>query len=82
MSNPHPIDLVEYGELRGAVAALQTQIAQITERQSRIDGKLDTVISELSQAKGGWRVMMLVGGAASSLGAAFTWALQHMAGKP
>jgi prefoldin subunit 5 len=82
MSNPHPIDLVEYGELRGAVAALQTQIAQITERQSRIDGKLDTVISELSAAKGGWRVMMLVGGAASSLGAGFTWALQHLGGKP
>lgn len=82
MSNPHPIDLVEYGELRGAVAALQTQIQQITERQSRIDGKLDTVISELSQAKGGWRVMMLVGGAASSLGAGFTWVLQHLGGKP
>lgn len=80
MSNP--IDLVEYGELRGAVAALQTQIAQITERQSRIDGKLDTVISELSAAKGGWRVMMLVGGAASSLGAGLTWALQHLGGKP
>lgn len=82
MSNPHPIDLVEYGELRGAVAALQTQIAQITERQSRIDGKLDTVLSELSQAKGGWRVLMLVSGAASSAGAAFTWALQHLSGKP
>lgn len=78
----HPIDLVEYGELRGAVAALQTQIAQITERQSRIDGKLDTVISELAAAKGGWRVMMLVGGAASSLGAGFTWVLQHLGGKP
>lgn len=78
----NPIDLVEYGELRGAVAALQTQIAQITERQSRIDGKLDTVISELSQAKGGWRVMMLIGGAASSIGAGFTWVLQHLSGKP
>lgn len=82
MSDHHPIDLVEYGELRGAVAALQTQISQITERQSRIDGKLDTVITELSQAKGGWRVMLLLGGAASSAGAAFTWALQHLGGKP
>lgn len=81
MSNPHPIDLVEYGELRGAVAALQTQIQQITERQSRIDGKLDTVISELSHAKGGWKVMMLLGGAASSAGAALTWVLQHLGGK-
>lgn len=25
MSNPHPIDLVEYGELRGAVAKMQSQ---------------------------------------------------------
>lgn len=82
MSNPHPIDLVEYGELRGAVAALQAQIAQITERQSKIDGKLDTVITELSTARGGWRAMMLIGGAASSLGAAFTWVVQHLGGKP
>lgn len=78
----HPIDLVEYGELRGAVAALQTQITQITERQTRIDEKLDRVISELAHAKGGWKVMMLLGGAASSAGAALTYALQHMAGKP
>lgn len=81
MNDHHPIDLVEYGELRGAVAALQAQIQQITERQSRIDDKLDTVISELSTAKGGWRVMMLLGGAASAAGSAITWVLHHLGGK-
>lgn len=76
------IDLVEYGELRGAVGALQAQISQITERQSRIDRKLDTLIAELSQAKGGWKMLMLLGGAASAAGAVIAWVAHYLTGKP
>lgn len=65
------IDPVEYGELRGAVASL-------TRRVDAIDSKLDMVLDKLSEARGGWKLLMLMGGGAATLGGALTWALQHL----
>jgi hypothetical protein len=36
------------------------------------------VLLTLSEARGGWKTLMFVGGAASSLGAAIAWVIQHL----
>jgi phage shock protein A len=36
----------------------------------------------LAQAQGGWRMLMVVGGACGSLGAAISWAFSHIQVKP
>lgn len=76
------IDPVEFGEIKGAVSALQMQMSDLKSRQSAMDVKLDLVLDKLSEAKGGWRVMMLMGGAASTLGAGISWFATHWKGVP
>lgn len=74
------IDPVEYGELKGAVNSLQMQVTEFKEKQSKMDAKLDIIVNQLAEAKGGWRIMMMIGGAAGSIGAGITWFVSHMRG--
>ncbi len=71
------IDPVEFGELKGSVAALRRDADEMARRQTIMDGKLDQVLERLSEAKGGWRALMLLGGAGATLGGAVTWFLTH-----
>lgn len=77
VKDPSMIDPVEFGELKGAVSALQIQVTDFKSRQAVMDQKLDLVLSRMAEAKGGWRTLMLLGGAASSAGAGLTWLVQH-----
>jgi hypothetical protein len=71
------IDPREFGRLEGAVAALKTELDSVKDRQVTIDGKLDQVLDKLSEAKGGWRLLMALGGAAATLGGIITWFATH-----
>lgn len=61
---------VEVAHLKVAVADLRATNAQQNE-------KLDRVLAQLAEAKGGWRTLMLVGGAAGSLGSVASWLISH-----
>lgn len=76
------IDPVEFGEIKGAVASLQLQMTDFKARQAVSDAKLDLVLDKLSEAKGGWRILMLLGGAAGALGSGLTWLLSNYRGHP
>lgn len=52
------------------VARLEERMKDVAEMRDDIRSILDT----LAQARGGWRTLMLVGGAAGALGAAVHWA--------
>lgn len=65
-------------EARIAIAKLETQVEHLTASVADLSSKLDAVLCQLSEAKGGWRTLMLVGGAASTLGAGLTWMLNHL----
>lgn len=71
------IDPVAFGELKGAVASLKTELDGVKERQAQMDSKLDQVLARLSEAKGGWRALMLLGGAGATLGGFVTWFFTH-----
>lgn len=62
---------VEFTYLKAAVARLDT----INAAQSE---KLDRVLAQLAEARGGWRVLMLIGGAAGAIGSGLTWVLSHL----
>lgn len=74
------IDPVEFGEIKGAVASLQLQMSDFKARQAVTDAKVDLVLDKLAEAKGGWKVMLMFGGAAGSLGAGLAWAITHIRG--
>jgi hypothetical protein len=74
------IDPVEFGEIKGAVASLQAQMTDFKARQAVVETKVDLVLEKLSEAKGGWRTLMWLGGAASSFGAAIGWFASQLKG--
>lgn len=71
------IDPIDYGELKGSVNALKGELHEVKQRQQQIDAKLDLVLDKLSEARGGWKLLMLLGGAAATLGAGITWFATH-----
>lgn len=74
------IDPVEFGEIKGAVAALQVQVSDIRANQMAMNQKMDLVLDKLAEARGGWRALMMLGGASGSLGAGITWVVSHWKG--
>jgi hypothetical protein len=71
------IDPREFGRLEGAVSALKTELDSVKAKQTQMDVKLDLVLDKLSEAKGGWRALMLLGGAGAALGGVVTWFFTH-----
>ena len=65
------IDPIEYGGMKAEVAAIKL-------KQAQMDAKLDLVLDKLSEARGGWRTLMLLGGAGATLGAALPWLIDHL----
>jgi hypothetical protein len=64
----------EIAELRGDIAELKAGMAGV-------QLALQTIQATLSEARGGWRTLMLVGGAGTTLGGCLAWALEHLTGK-
>lgn len=70
------------------IRTLQVQVETLTQgfddlraSNQQLQAKVDQVLLALSEARGGWRTLMLVGGAASSLGAGLVWLFQHFGGR-
>jgi hypothetical protein len=68
------IDPQEFG-------ALQAQVGMLVSAVEKLDGKVDTIHDKLTEAKGGWKVLMGLGGASSVLGGLVTWFATHFIGK-
>lgn len=62
------------------VAHLKVAVADLRASQVELDRKLDQVLAQLAEARGGWRTLMLIGGAAGSLGSGLTWLISHLRG--
>lgn len=72
-----------------AIAVLETkveaqakEIERLTAMVERVATKLDAVASTLTEARGGWRAMMLLGGAGATFGGMLTWAFEHFVRLP
>lgn len=57
---------------------LQAQVEVLIKTVESLDRKVDVLTAQLSEAKGGWRVLMLLGGASATVGSALTWLLTHL----
>jgi hypothetical protein len=60
------------------------QIARLEERMKHMEGmmstmsvQVDSLVRSVDEARGGWRTLMLVGGAAAAIGSAVTWFYDH-----
>lgn len=69
---------IKVGMLQVQVDHLSDSLAALQESNQQLAAKVDQVLLALSEARGGWRTLMMVGGAASTVGAGLSWVLQHM----
>lgn len=72
-------------EARINIGRLQVQFEHLTlsmhdlqESNEQLTLKVDQVLLALSEARGGWKTLMLVGGAASSAGGLIAWIVSHV----
>lgn len=79
MSND--IDPRDFGRLEAEVAALTELVKRQSEILAKQNTRLDEIQATLSEAKGGWKMMMYFSGVAASLGALGAWALEHLVWK-
>ena len=71
----------EFGRLQATVDGLQRDSFRQLQMLERLEEKLESVESQLSEAKGGWKLMMLLGGGPALLASVVTWVATHW-GKP
>jgi hypothetical protein len=69
---------IDIARLEVEVGHLTRSMADLQESNQQLTAKLDQVLLTLSEARGGWKTLMVVGGAASTIGAAIAWFIQHL----
>tara|TARA_R110000868_G_scaffold27614_1_gene104490 strand:- start:67 stop:291 length:225 start_codon:yes stop_codon:yes gene_type:complete len=57
---------------------LEAQVAQLREDMRKLQTTVDCMAEMMSQARGGWRAIALVGGIAGTLGGAIAWIIAHI----
>jgi len=63
------IDPRDFGRLEAEVIALKAQNLRLEDQIARQGEKLDILVQAVTEAKGGWKMLMLVGAASASAGA-------------
>lgn len=72
------IDPQEFGRLQAEVVALRRDNDRMLELLDKLTTTVDSINDKLSEAKGGWKLLMLLGGSAATLGGLISWAAQHV----
>jgi hypothetical protein len=78
-------DAVDRQNMAVDIGVLQTQMASVLAGQSdqkRVNAdqsaQLQRILDELATARGGWRTLLWLGGAAASAGGLVAWISQHI----
>lgn len=82
MTDEYTKDSLQIARLEERMATMDRDMKAQTERLDQMKHQLEQVLSALSEAKGGWRTLMLLGGAAASAGGLVAWMITHMQYKP
>lgn len=78
-----PIDhdnAIKLAVMESEMAHMKAAISDLKFSNARQTEKIDLILTAMSEAKGGWRVLMLVGGAAGTVGGFITWLVTQWRG--
>jgi phage shock protein A len=73
------IDARAFGQLEGEVKALHAMLTEQNATLASLQKQISDLTTTLSEARGGWRTLLWLGGASAAAASAVTWALQHLA---
>jgi prefoldin subunit 5 len=68
----------EMGEMQGTIKAMGREIGELKEAITGLTEAVQDLRTQLSEARGGGRMLMLLGGAGATFGGAFVWAADHL----
>lgn len=71
---------VNIAVIQTEVAYLKAGMADLKATNAQQNAKLDKIVSAMDEARGGWRLLLLLGGAAGTAGGALGWLLSHWKG--
>lgn len=69
---------VDIGQLEVQVKHLTDSVAELKLSNKGLADQLSNIQKTLSEARGGWRVLMLIGGAAAGCGALVSYIYSHI----
>lgn len=70
-------DPIAFGRLQAQVENLLRSDEEKTELLKTMAADMQAIRLQLAEARGGWRLLMLLGGGAATLGSGLTWAINH-----
>lgn len=76
------IDPIAFGRLQAEVDELRRGQEQSTAMLKGLAEDMAAVREQLSEARGGWKLMVALGGAAASMGGAISWVATHIKWSP
>lgn len=71
---------IQIAVLETKVEAQGREIGELKAMIATLGVKLDAVANTLTEARGGWKMLMLLGGASASFGAAVVEVMRHFRG--
>lgn len=74
---PAPDQLEKFVRAQIDIGILQTQMAELRIGQAAVVDQLKEIQATLSQAKGGWRMLMLLGGVGATFGSVIAYVIQY-----
>jgi hypothetical protein len=74
-------DPKEFGRLQAQVEQLLESNRLLTESVSTMSAAIQAMQLQMAEAKGGWKLLMAIGGAAASAGGLISWVVTHLTGK-
>lgn len=69
---------VDIGKLETEVEHLRGDIAELKKLVENLTQQVAGVTAQLSEARGGWKMLMLMGGAGAAFGSALSWIVDHL----
>lgn len=80
MSSIDPDTAISLAILKTEFSHMKTTIDDLKFSNARQTEKLDLMLQAMHEAKGGWRTLLMMGGAAGTIGGLVTWAISHWRG--
>lgn len=72
------IDPQEFGHMKAQITMLIKANEESQELLRRLAADMTAVRLQLAEARGGWKLALLMGGAAASFGGIVSWAFNHL----
>jgi hypothetical protein len=74
-------DPLQFGRLQAQVETLIESNRINTATLETMSEAVHAMQLQMAEARGGWRVLLMIGGASATIASAATWAIQHFTGK-